>query len=80
MEDPPPMPPKEWLRKHTDVSDRAAAGAGWQEGWLAGRTSGSTTAEPPPDLRALVIELRGIATMAANPPPPGGWPITRTKS
>lgn len=42
-----PMPPQDWLKKHTDVSDRAAAGAGWQQGWLAGQAATRGQASEP---------------------------------
>lgn len=41
----PPMPPADFLVAHTMVGERAAAGAGWQEGYLAGQA----TAVAPPD-------------------------------
>lgn len=31
-----PMPPKEWLDKHTGVGSKGSAGFGWQAGWEAG--------------------------------------------
>lgn len=42
-----PMPPADWLKAHTDVSDRAAAGAGWQTGWLAGQAAARGHTEQP---------------------------------
>lgn len=44
-----PLPPREFLVKLTDVSDRAAAGWGWQAGWLAGYAAAQADA-PPVDL------------------------------
>lgn len=37
--DRPPMPPAEFLKAVTMVGERAAAGYGWQEGYLAGRAA-----------------------------------------
>ncbi|MCX5066941.1 hypothetical protein OOJ91_13900 [Micromonospora lupini] len=34
-----PMPPKDFLAAHTHVSDRAAAGYGWQQGYLAAQAA-----------------------------------------
>lgn len=43
-----PMPPKEWLDKHTGVGSKGSAGAGWQEGWRAGQAAArAQTTEPP---------------------------------
>lgn len=42
-----PMPPREWLDKHTGTGSKGSAGAGWQEGWLAGRASVLGHADEP---------------------------------
>lgn len=42
-----PMPPKEWLDKHTGTGSKGSAGAGWQEGWRAGRAAALGHAAEP---------------------------------
>lgn len=42
-----PMPPKEWLDKHTGTGSKGSAGAGWQEGWLAGQAAARGHTETP---------------------------------
>lgn len=55
----PPMPPAGWLAAHTMVGERAAAGAGWQEGYLAGRASAAET--DPTDLAQAVAVAEALA-------------------
>ncbi|OKI47284.1 hypothetical protein [Micromonospora sp. CB01531] len=48
--DRPPMPPADFLAAVTMVGERAAAGYGWQEGYLAGRAAAAA------DIRARIAQ------------------------
>lgn len=54
-----PDPPAEFLATLTDVSDRAAAGYGWQHGYLAGLAAAST-----PDAALPFDPVRAPAAVA----------------
>ncbi|MFE7874452.1 hypothetical protein ACFUYE_29400 [Micromonospora humida] len=54
----PPMPPADFLTAHTMVGERAAAGAGWQEGYLAGQAA---AAGPDPALAQAVAVAEALA-------------------
>ncbi|MFI2663697.1 hypothetical protein [Micromonospora carbonacea] len=55
----PPMPPADFLTAHTMVGERAAAGAGWQEGYLAGQAAAA--AGPDPALAQAVAVAEALA-------------------
>lgn len=59
-----PLPPAEFLASLTDVSDRAAAGYGWQAGYLAGlQAAGATPGFDPVKAPAAIAKLYVLAAL-----------------
>ncbi len=62
----PPMPPREWLDKHSAPS-KGAAGNGWQVGWQAGYLAGLQAARgAEPSGRAQVLSPAPVAPMTSE--------------